>query len=180
MLGARRHPAVEPSGIGVNVVLQEVSMGLQLWNGADRGDLAERLQSWWNGADVQDRVVVVGLSDGQLQTLEQKLGTEGAGVYRGSAGMAVEWLPRSAIEFQQRQQKEHHELLLILQEALIKIADTDTDLASRLAARAYVNLKTDPNGQRRYDGLLHRFTGVLHRRPKEPVEAAPPSAPENS
>ncbi|PSR21957.1 MAG: hypothetical protein C7B45_08690 [Sulfobacillus acidophilus] len=155
-------------------------MGLQLWNGADGGDLAERLKSWWNGADVHDRVVVVGLSDGQLQMLEQKLGTEAAGVYRGSSGIAVEWLPRSDIEFQQRQQKEHHELLLILQEALIKIADTDTDLASRLAARVYVNLKTDPNGQRRYDGLLHRFTGVLHRRPKEPVETAPPLASENS
>ena len=155
-------------------------MELQLWNAADGGDLAERLQSWWNGADVQDRVVVMGLSDGQLHTLEQKLGTEGVVVYRGPAGMAVEWLPRAAIEFQQRQQKEHEELLLILQEVLIKIADTDTDLASRLAARAYVNLKTDPKGQRRYDGLLHRFTGVLHRRPKQPAEAAPPSTPEDS
>ena len=155
-------------------------MELQLWKAADGGDLAERLQSWWNGADVQDRVVVMGLSDGQLHTLEQKLGTEGVVVYRGPAGMAVEWLPRAAIEFQQRQQKEHEELLLILQEVLIKIADTDTDLASRLAARAYVNLKTDPKGQRRYDGLLHRFTGVLHRRPKQPAEAAPPSTPEDS
>jgi len=155
-------------------------MELQLWNGADGGDMAERLQSWWDGADVQDRVVVGGLSDGQLQTLQQKLGTEGTAVYRGPAGMAAEWFPRAAIEFQQRQQKEHQEILLILQEALIKIADTDTDLASRLAARAYVNLKTDPKGQRRYDGLLHRFTGVLHRRPKEPVEAAPPSTPEDS
>ena len=97
-------------------------MGLQIWNGADAGDLAERLQSCWNGADVQDRVADVGFSDGQLQTLEQELGTDGSGVYRGPAGMAVEWLPRTAIEFQQRQQKEHQELLLILQETLIKIA----------------------------------------------------------
>lgn len=56
-------------------------MGLQLWHGADGGDRAERLQSWWNGADVQDRVVIVG----QVQTLERKLGTDGAGVYRGLA-----------------------------------------------------------------------------------------------
>nr|WP_243239736.1 hypothetical protein [Sulfobacillus harzensis] len=138
---------------------------MDLWNAPEDGNLTGRLESWWNQADAQDRVLTVGLSDPELENVRQRLGTDPVAVYRGQAGTAALWLPRAAAEFQERQQKEHQQLLLILQEALIKIAETDTDLASRLAARAYVNLKTDPKGQRRYDGLLHRFTGVLHRRP---------------
>lgn len=65
--------------------------------------------------------------------------------------------------FLSKHESEHEALLKILQDALIKIEETDAETAARLAARAYVNLKTDPKGQRRYDGLLHRFTGVLHR-----------------
>lgn len=83
---------------------------------------------------------------------------------------------------QQRQEKEQAELLLILQDALIAVSEVNSELASRLAARAYVNLKTNPRGQRRFDGLLHRFTGVLHRHPA--TSAAPvnktPSPPERS
>lgn len=141
-------------------------MGCELWNAADDNPVIERVEAWWKTADVPDRLIVMGLSDSQLAMLTQTLGSDGLAVYQGPAGRAARWIPRAAIEFQERQQKEHGELLLILQEALIKIAETDTELASRLAARAYVHLKTDPKGQRRYDGLLHRFTGVLHRRPK--------------
>ncbi|MCL4352287.1 MAG: hypothetical protein M1318_06545 [Firmicutes bacterium] len=71
--------------------------------------------------------------------------------------------PKDKAAQQQRKEKEQAELLLILQDALIAVSEVNSELASRLAARAYVNLKTNPQGQRRFDGLLHRFTGVLHR-----------------
>ncbi len=145
-------------------------MGLDVWNGAEQGHLADRLGTWRTTAGPHDRVVVLGLTDDQLEEVAQRLGVEAAAVYRGGLGLAAEWFSTAAVEFQERQQAEHRELLRILQEALIRIAESDTDWASRLAAGAYVHLKTDPKGQRRYDGLLHRFTGVLHQRPKASPE----------
>lgn len=150
-------------------------MGLEVWNGAGLGDVADRLETWRNAAGPHDRVVVLGLSGDQLTDVSQRLGAEAAAVYHGASGNAAEWLSRAAAAFHERQQREHQELLLILQEALITIAETDKDLASRLAARAYVHLKTDPKGQRRYDGLLHRFTGVLHQNHLRPSLQNPPA-----
>lgn len=141
-------------------------MGLDLWNATRETRLQEHLESWWNQADVHDRVLTVELSEEELTPLSERLGADALRVFRDQGGVAALWIPRSAVEFHERQKKEHQQLLLILQDALITIAETNPDLASKLAARAYVNLKTDPKGQRRYDGLLHRFTGVLHRRPK--------------
>lgn len=148
-------------------------MRLDLWNAARDTRLRERLELWWNQADVQDRVLTVGLSEEDLRLVSERFGADALRVFRGQGDTIALWMPRSAMEFQERQKNEHQQLLLILQDALIKIAETNPDLASKLAARAYVNLKTDPKGQRRYDGLLHRFTGVLHRRPKEQHESDP-------
>ena len=125
------------------------------------------MESWWNQADVQDRVFTMGLSEEELALLSERLGADARTVFHGQGEIGALWMPRSAVEFHERQKNEHQQLLLILQDALITIAETNADLASKLAARAYVHLKTDPKGQRRYDGLLHRFTGVLHRRPNE-------------
>lgn len=82
--------------------------------------------------------------------------------------------PKDGVMQQQRKEKEQAALLLILQDALIAVSEVNSDLASRLAARTYVNLKTNPQGQRRFDGLLHRFTGVLHRNPVIPLKTSPP------
>lgn len=148
-------------------------MGFDLWHAARNTRLRERLELWWNQADVQDRVLTVGLSHEELRLLSERFGADALWAFRDQSETVALWMPRAAVEFQERQKNEHQQLLLILQEALIKIAETNPDLASKLAARAYVNLKTDPKGQRRYDGLLHRFTGVLHRRPKEQNESGP-------
>ncbi len=148
-------------------------MGLDLWNAAHDTRLRERLELWWNQAAVQDRVLTVGLSEEELRLLRERFGADALWVFRDQGETVALWMPRTAVDFHDRQKNEHQQLLLILQDALIKIAETDPDLASKLAARAYVNLKTDPKGQRRYDGLLHRFTGVLHRRPKEQNESGP-------
>lgn len=142
-------------------------MGLELWNAVDERRFGERLESWWQQAAVQDRVLSLGLSHDGVARLSERLGADVMVAFRDSGETAALWIPRAAVEFQKLQEKEHQQLLLILQEALIAIAKTDPDLPSKFAARAYVNLKTDPKGQRRYDGLLHRFTGVLHRCPKE-------------
>ena len=65
---------------------------------------------------------------------------------------------------------------LILEEALIAVAERDADRAARLAARAWVNLKADSIGRRRFDGWLHRFPGVLHRKPRASASGPEPAS----
>lgn len=126
---------------------------------------AERVQAWLATADIDSALIVVDLEEPQLKALLDTPKLTGSEVYQGPDGRAAaRWISDKKRELETLRAKEHQELLLILQEALINIARRDADLASRLAARTYVNLKTDPAEQRRYDGLLHRFTGVLHRK----------------
>ncbi|MCL6562831.1 MAG: hypothetical protein K6U87_07465 [Firmicutes bacterium] len=66
-------------------------------------------------------------------------------------------------EWQTRREVERKALLRILEEAVLAVASQDVDHACRLAAQAYVNLKADPPGQSRFNGLLHRLTGASHR-----------------
>ncbi len=58
-----------------------------------------------------------------------------------------------------------HELTALLAEALKRLhALGDADTASTLAARAWSVLRTaHPKQAHKMDGLLHLFTGVLHR-----------------
>lgn len=140
-----------------------------LWDGSSSNEItAERIQSWLAAADADSTLVIVDLAESQLEALLSMPGLGGVEVYKAPNGTAAaRWPSDQMREFEARRAKEHRELLLILQEALIDVSQRDADLASKLAARAYVNLKTDPTGQRRYDGLLHRFTGVLHRPRKD-------------
>lgn len=116
-------------------------------------------------ADVEDGLALGGFDDVQRDEL---LKLEGVQAYLdGAKAVVIAVSSQRAQAREALREKEHRELLLILQEALIDVASRDSDMASKLAARAYINLKTDPTGQRRYDGLLHRFTGVLHRSPKK-------------
>lgn len=71
--------------------------------------------------------------------------------------------PHSFQAWSARRDAEHRAILEVLEEALTVVAKQDADLACRLAARAYVHLKTDPRGQGRFNGLLHRWTGATHR-----------------
>ena len=48
------------------------------------------------------------------------------------------WESAKTRDHRDRQRHEHREILLILQGAVIKIAESDADLASKLAATAYV------------------------------------------
>ena len=143
-------------------------MSNTLWhNGPNHPITAARIQAWMAGADANSALLIVGLAQSQLATIVSGPGLEGAEIYQALDGaMVVRLRSDSAREFEGQRAREHRELLVILQDALIDISHRDADLASKLAARAYVNLKTDPIGQRRFDGLLHRFTGVLHRRPQ--------------
>ncbi len=123
------------------------------------------MQTWIEEANTDDSVILVGFDPALAEEL---LKLEGCSAYlHEDAVAAIEVSAQRTRAFQAQRDKEHRELLLILQEALIDVAERDSDLASKLAARAYINLKTDPTGQRRYDGLLHRFTGVLHRASKK-------------
>ncbi len=140
-----------------------------LWHSSPKNEItAERVHAWLADADTNTLLVVVmGLTMSQFEVISSAQGLDGAEVYEASDGtVTVRWISDKVREFDTRRTKEHPEMLLILQEALIDVSEQDTDLASKLAVRAYVNLKTDPSGHRRLDGLLHRFTGVLHQRPK--------------
>lgn len=145
-------------------------MAYAFWDGTKIRDItAERIQAWRASADAASALVVAGLSEAQWTALSTEPGLNDSENYQGSDGtLAVRWLSDQGRAHLAQKAKEHQELLLILQEALIHVAEHNTDLASKLAARAYVNLKTDSIGQRRYDGLLHRFTGVLHRKQETP------------
>lgn len=57
------------------------------------------------------------------------------------------------------------DLSALLGEALKRVHELgDADTASRIAARAYVRLRSlHPKEAQKMDGLLHLFTGVLHR-----------------
>lgn len=135
------------------------------WDGIKSRDVtAEQIRVWRASADEMSVLIVAGVNESQWMALSIEPNLDDCEKYQGSDGtVAIRWLSDQGRERATQQAKEHRELLLILQDALIQIAEQDTDLASKLAARAYVNLKTDRIGQRRYDGLLHRFTGVLHR-----------------
>ncbi|MDA8204740.1 MAG: hypothetical protein M0Z36_01625 [Thermaerobacter sp.] len=135
-----------------------------MWRGREEVDLIERIKVWRAGADRDSALLVTETSPQQLADMIEALGPDEVETYLGSEGtVSVRLRSKAATEFAVLEANEHRELLLILQAALIDVAERDADRASKLAARAYVNLKTDPKGQRRYDGLLHRFTGVLHR-----------------
>lgn len=158
--------------VDVAYVLYEATMADQVTTDTIRG--------WRESADPESALVVAGLDEAQLTSWQDAKGLEGMEVYRAATGaISVRWLSTQDQQDAQRRHQEHDQLLLILQEALIHVAEGDSDLASKLAARAYVNLKMDPKDQRRYDGLLHRFTGVLHGKPKgtekkEPGHAGAP------
>lgn len=136
---------------------------------------SDRIRAWIYSAEIESALLVVGLTPKTVDAYIGAPGLEGVQVYEGRSGRALMWESAKTRDHRDRQRHEHRELLLILQEALIKIAESDADLASKLVAKAYVNLKTDPLGQRRYDGLLHRFTGVLHRTSR----VQDPPSPEN-
>ena len=140
-------------------------MAYVLWDASlDDTITPDSIRTWQLAADSASVLLVVGLAKSQWTLWEPSLGLEGTEVYPSSKGtVAVRCLSTKGRELVELSAEEHRALLLTLQEALIKIAETDSDLASKLAARAYVHLKADPVGQRRYDGLLHRFTGGLHR-----------------
>lgn len=145
-----------------------------LWEGTgDVNAFAARVAAWRARADASGRLMVVGPPE-WIQQLLRAGPAEGREVYAPDAGgtAAVRWTSDQAHARTAWQGEEHRALLLILPEALIAVAEQDTDRAARLAARAWVNLKTDPTGQRRFDGLLHRFTGVLHRGPRASASAA--------
>lgn len=141
-----------------------------VWQGPfDLDTLGPRLINWRSSERSDAYVMVCGLSREQATQLAAQLEITSPEIYEGGNGIYGLRVPSESAQSNiALRDKEHQQLLLILQEALIQVAERDTDLASKLAARAYVNLKTDPKGQRRYDGLLHRFTGVLHRRPQGP------------
>ena len=150
-----------------------------LWEGTgDVKAFAARVAAWRARADASGRLVVVGSPEWIPQLLRAGP-AEGREVYTPDAGgtTAVRWTSDQAYARTAWQGEEHRALLLILQEALIAVAEQDADRAARIAARARVNLKTDPTGQRRFDGLLHRFTGVLHRGPRASASAARPAGP---
>lgn len=145
-----------------------------VWDGRESEIAAEAAREWLSSADEDGTLLVTHLDTARVSAWLGHPDLEGGEVYRVSADVAhVRWSSLKARQAESRREHEHRELLLILQDALIEISHHDQDVASRLAARAYVNLKTDPRGQRRFDGLLHRFTGVLHRRP--PSDPAPTS-----
>ena len=116
----------------------------------------DRVLAWIHSAEIQSDLLVVCLTPEPIDAHIKTPGLDGAQVYEGRSGRALLWESVKTRDHRDRQRHEHREILLILQEAVIKIAESDADLASKLAAKAYVNLKTDPLGQRRYDGLLHR------------------------
>ncbi len=147
-----------------------------LWEASgDVAAFATRVSRWRSQADGRSRLVVVGVR-AWIQALLAVSPAESREVYapEGADGsMAVRWASEPACAKTAWQGEEHRALLLILQDALIAVAEQDADRAARLAARAWVNLKTDPIGQRRFDGLLHRFTGVLHRGPRASASERP-------
>ncbi len=59
-----------------------------------------------------------------------------------------------------------HELAALLADALRRVHELgDADSASRIAAKAWSLLRDGhPKEAQRMDGLLHLFTGVMHRR----------------
>ncbi|MCL5115877.1 MAG: hypothetical protein M1272_01860 [Firmicutes bacterium] len=134
------------------------------WDNAKEEAAAARIQAWLIAADDASKLLTTGMDRDEWQAMRATSGLDRAELFEAPDGsLAALWLSDKARDLEERRLKEHRELLLILQEALIDVSTRDSDLASRLAARAHVNLKTDPTGQRRFDGLLHRFTGVLHR-----------------
>lgn len=138
-----------------------------LWDLKSSGFHPDEIQHWIETAARDSYMILSGVSEEQLAILNTVAGTSHMPweIYVSPSGTrAVRVMSAQGDQFASRQSHEHRELLMILQEALIAVAEQDRDFASKLSARAYVNLKTDPIGQRRYDGLLHRFTGVLHRR----------------
>ena len=138
-----------------------------LWDLKSSGFDPDDIQHWIETAPRDRYMLLYGVSEEQLTILNTRAGTSHIPweIYESSPGTrAVRVMSAQQDQFLSQQSQEHRDLLLILQEALIAVAEQDRDLASKLSARAYVHLKTDPVGQRRYDGLLHRFTGVLHRR----------------
>ncbi len=138
-----------------------------LWEYSDNEDLPTKVQHWLATAERGSALLVSDVTQVGLDRLSSFPGLENFEweIYPAEGGTStIRFLSNQSREFESRRATEHRELLLVLQEALIDVAKRDQDLASKLAARAYVNLKTDPTGQRRYDGLLHRFTGVLHRK----------------
>ena len=146
-------------------------MANSLWDKFQCNEItAERIRSWVTMADVNNALLIMDLTKSQITDLSSTPGLDGVEIYESLHGTcAGRWISERTRALEDQRIKEHRELLLILQEALIDISQRDADLASKLAARAYVNLKTDSAGQRRYDGLLHRFTGVLHRRSRDRV-----------
>ncbi len=138
-----------------------------LWDIGTDGFIPDAIEDWLvTGAG---HLLITGMSEEQVNIVNS-LGNPADmpwEVYVSTWGIrALRVVAAQDAQFTSRQAQEHRELLLILQEALIEVARQDRDLASKLSARAYVHLKTDPIGQRRFDGLLHRFTGVLHRQAK--------------
>lgn len=145
-----------------------------VWDSREKNLSADAICDWLASADESGALLVINVDAAQIDALLSHPDLQDGEVYRVSNGLGhVRWRSFKAREASWRREQEHRELLLILQDALIDISQCDPDRASRLAARAYVNLKTDPQGQRRFDELLHRFTGVLHRRPKS--DSAPTS-----
>lgn len=118
----------------------------------------EQVRAWWETAD--DGVRLYEIPQAARAAFEEAGGIIGENGDR----LMVLLRPRRYQEHQRLREKEYGALLKILEDALVWIEPHDADQAARLAARAYVNLKSDPVRQRRFDGLLHRFTGVYHRR----------------
>ena len=151
----------------------------KLWEGTgDAAAFAARVTAWRTQADAASRLLVVG-SAAWIPMLLEASSAEGREVYtpdEEGGRTAVRWAPDQALARTAWQEEEHRALLLILQEVLIAVAEQDADRAARFAARAWVNLKTDPAGQRRCDGLLHRFTGVLHRGPRASASGPDPAS----
>lgn len=125
----------------------------------------EQIRGWKQTADTESELLVSPMTPDQMDELTRQVGEGPETIYQSSDGtVAIRWISDKARLRYEKEIKERREILLILQEALIVVSSQNSDQAAKLAARAYVNLKTDPVGQRRFDGLLHRFTGVLHRR----------------
>jgi len=118
----------------------------------------EQVRAWWEAADDGARLY-------EIPEVARAAFEEAGGIIWADGDQLLVLLrPRRYQEYERLRQKEYAALLKILEDALVWIESHDADQAARLAARAYVNLKSDPARQRRFDGLLHRLTGVYHRR----------------
>ncbi len=111
-------------------------MAYVLWDASlDETITPDSIRAWQLAANCASVLLVVGLAKSQWTLWEPSLGLEGTEVYPAPKGtVAVRCLSTKGREFVELGVEEHHALLLILQEALIKIAETEWDLASKLAA----------------------------------------------